>query len=240
MLLRRGASDRGVACSLAAIAGALNAVGFFKVGLYASHMTGNVSTMADHLALGDLVPAVTYLGVIVAFVAGAAISTLLANEGQRRAVPGVHSLSILAEAVLLALLASADAYLPTVHQSARFIFCMSFLMGLQNAIVTRVSDARIRTTHVTGMVTDIGIEIGSLIDVALRRRGRSEMRINLDRLALHGPMVASFFSGSLIGVLAYRLAGPLALAMAAAWLAALALPGIIAARAATPRIRQPH
>ncbi|HET6306028.1 MAG TPA: YoaK family protein [Rhodopila sp.] len=240
MLLRRGAADRQVACSLAAIAGALNAIGFFKVGLYASHMTGNISTLADHLALGDLVPAVTYLGVIGAFIAGAAVSTLLANEGQRRGVPGVHSLSLLAEAVLLGLLAGADAWLPEVHQTALFIFGMSFLMGLQNAIVTRVSDARIRTTHVTGMVTDIGIEVGSLIDVARRRRGRAETRVNLERLALHGPMVAAFFSGSILGVLAYRLAGPLALAAAALGLAALALPGIVAARAASPEVGEPR
>lgn len=232
MILSRGDADRGVACSLAAVAGALNAIGFFKVGLYSSHMSGAVSTTADRLALGDLAGAAIYFGVIAAFVTGAAISTLLANEGQRRALPGVHSLSILAEALLLALLTCADAWLPEVQRGAVFVFGMSFLMGLQNAVVTRVSNARIRTTHVTGMVTDIGIEIGTLTAVVFHRRRRSEARPSLDRLALHAPMVASFFSGGLIGVFAYRLLGSLALAVFAVWLAALALPGLIAARAA--------
>ncbi|MEJ1975184.1 MAG: DUF1275 family protein [Acetobacteraceae bacterium] len=47
-------ADRRLACSLAAIAGALNAAGFYAVGFYSSHMTGNTSSIADNLALGDL------------------------------------------------------------------------------------------------------------------------------------------------------------------------------------------
>ena len=40
---------------------------------------------------------------------------------------------------------------------------LCFIMGLQNATVTKISGARIRTTHVTGMVTDVGIELGKLV-----------------------------------------------------------------------------
>lgn len=235
MLVRQGdarshEADRSLACSLAAVAGALNAVGFYKVGLYSSHMTGAVSTLADRVALGDLAGALTFLCVLTCFVAGAMVSTLLANEGHRRGLAGIHALSILAEAALLALLAAADASLPEVHQGAVFVFGMSFLMGLQNAVVTRISNARIRTTHVTGMVTDIGIEFGNLLDIALRRRRQSEARANLDKLRLHLPTVASFLAGGVLGVFAYRALGPLMLLAVSAMLAGLALPGILAGR----------
>ena len=40
---------------------------------------------------------------------------------------------------------------------------LCYLMGLQNALITKISRAEIRTTHVTGLVTDIGIEMGKLI-----------------------------------------------------------------------------
>jgi len=37
---------------------------------------------------------------------------------------------------------------------------LCFIMGLQNAVITKISHAEIRTTHVTGLVTDVGIELG--------------------------------------------------------------------------------
>ena len=79
-------------------AGALNTVGFYKIGIYSSHMTGAVSTLADRLALGDWTGAMICLGLVASFVAGAAASTLLANEGQRRGLAGIHALSQMVDA----------------------------------------------------------------------------------------------------------------------------------------------
>ncbi len=227
---RNHAADRRLACWLASVAGALNAVGFYKVGLYSSHMTGAVSTMADRLALGEFAGVLTLAGVLACFVGGAALSTLLANEGHRRGLAGIYALSILAEAVLLALLAAADAWLPEVHHGPAFVFGLSFLMGLQNAIVTRISNARIRTTHITGMVTDIGIELGNLLDIALRRRRRTETQANLEKLSLHLPTVGCFLAGGTAGILAYQAIGAPMLMTVSALLAALAMPGVLATR----------
>ncbi|MCP5810116.1 DUF1275 domain-containing protein, partial [Klebsiella pneumoniae] len=77
--------------------------------------------------------------------------------------------SILVEACLLALLGLADIWLLTVWRPPLLILGLAFLMGLQNATVTRISDARVRTTHVSGMATDIGIELGIAFDIL---RGR--------------------------------------------------------------------
>jgi hypothetical protein len=62
-------------------------------------------------------------------------------------------------------------------------------MGLQNAVVTRISNTRARTTHVTGMITDTGIELGNLIDVA--REGFEDAYISKSKLRLHTQTVAS-------------------------------------------------
>ena len=235
MLIRQGdarplAADRNLACSLALAAGALNTVGFYKIGIYSSHMTGAVSTLADRLALGDLAGALVCLGLVVCFVLGAAASTLLANEGQRRGLAGIHALSIMAEAVLLAGLAAADAWAPQLWGGLGFVLGMSALMGLQNAVVTRISNARIRTTHVTGMVTDIGIELGNLLDIALRRRRRAEAAVNLEKLGLHGATVAAFLLGGVGGVFAYRALGAGMLLLVAVGLAGVAVPGVMAGR----------
>jgi len=95
---RDGGADRRLAWSLAGIAGALNAAGFYAVGVFSSNMTGNVSSLADHLALVDLAAAAPYLGLVAAFVLGAAVSAVLVSAGRRRGMARIYALSILAEA----------------------------------------------------------------------------------------------------------------------------------------------
>ncbi len=103
-------------------------------------------------------------------------------------------------------------------------------MGLQNAVVTRISNARVRTTHVTGMVTDIGIELGNLLDLARQgAAGRAEAEFNGDKLQLHGFTVLSFLGGAVCGLLAYRRFGPYFLFAAALLLLLLASSSIATA-----------
>ena len=228
---RDGAADRRLAWSLAGIAGAMNAAGFYAVGVFSSNMTGNVSSLADHLALANLAAAMPYLGLVAAFISGAATSAMLVSAGRRRGMARIYALSILAEAVLLAGLASADLWLAGAGRAALLAYGLSFLMGLQNAVLTRISNARVRTTHVTGMVTDIGIELGNLLDLAWRRRRLDshdgEAEYNAGKLLLHGVTVLSFLGGGVFGVLAYRGLGPVVLFGAALLLLLLALPGLV-------------
>src|SRR5579875_2505318 len=113
---RTGAADRCLAWSLAAIAGVLDVAGLSAVGFYSSHMTGNVSALADRVALGDITNAAIYAALIGVFILGAAASALLVNAGQRRGLAGIYAFSILTEAVLLAGLGCADLWLRDVHR----------------------------------------------------------------------------------------------------------------------------
>lgn len=236
MLTRLGAArddwaDRRLAWSLAGIAGALNAAGFYAVGLYSSNMTGNVSSIADHLALAEPGVAATYLALVGTFVAGAAVAALLIGAGRRRRIGGIYALNILAEALLLTGLGAVDLWLTGVGRGRLLAFGLSFLMGLQNATVTRISAARVRTTHVTGMLTDIGIELGNLLDLAWHHRGRrgaEGAEYDARKLQLYGVTVLSFCGGGVVGVLAYQRLGAWFLFAMALLLLLLALPGILA------------
>ncbi len=231
MLVRQGearshAADRRLACSLAAIAGALNTAGFYATGYYSSHMTGNTSSLADRLALGDLALAAPYIILVLTFILGAGSSALLLNISQRRRLAAPYALSVLVEAALLAGLGCADLWFPTVSHGPLLPIGLAFLMGLQNAVVTRISDARVRTTHVSGMVTDIGIELGNLADIALQRGSPAQAAVNREKLVLHVQTVLSFLGGGIAGVLGYQRFGAFALLAAALLLAALALPAV--------------
>jgi uncharacterized membrane protein YoaK (UPF0700 family) len=222
-------ADRHLAWSLAAIAGGLNAAGFYAVGLYSSNMTGNVSALADHAALGDFGAGLVFLAIVMTFICGAMVSTILINAGRRRARAGIYAFSILTEAVLLALLAAVDLWFGA-GRGALLVFGLSFLMGLQNAVVTRLSNARVRTTHVTGMVTDIGIELGNLADNAWHRGKQHVSDFNREKLVLHGQTVLSFLGGGALGVLGYRAMGGWLLFIGAGLLLAIAMPALVATR----------
>ena len=228
MLIQEGEArstraDRQLARTLAGVAGALNTAGFYAAGLYSANMTGNISAFSDHVGIGELVPAALYLALIGTFISGAIVSTLLINAGRRRRFAGIYAFSILAEALLLGALGCADLWLPPAARSSALVFGLSFLIGLQNAVVTRISNARVRTTHVTGMITDIGIELGNLIDIARRREGLEDAYVSKSKLRLHTQTVASFLVGGVIGVLTFKAVGLLLLFIAALLLLAIAV-----------------
>jgi len=82
-------------------------------------------------------------------------------------------------------------------------------MGLQNAIITKISKAEIRTTHMTGIVTDIGIELGKLFywNVSESGPGVTAVRADRSRLRLLASLLGMFFIGGLAGALGFKYVG---------------------------------
>ena len=78
---RTGAADTLLGMALTFVAGAINAGGFLAVGHYTSHMSGVLSAMADHTALGLFGLAGLGLAAFLPFLAGAACSAMLINWG---------------------------------------------------------------------------------------------------------------------------------------------------------------
>lgn len=214
--------DERLAWTFAAVAGALNVAGFYAFGAFSSNMTGNVSSLADHLGLGEVRMALFGFLLVLAFVAGAMVATLLIDAGRTRHLPGVYAYGVLGEAAMLLLLGCGAPFLPEEARGAVLSLGLSFLLGLQNATVTQITNARVRTTHVTGTVTDIGIGLANLLE--------RHPRADRDKLRLHLVTVAAFFGGGILGVLLFRLIGTALLVLAACVLAALAIPGINMAR----------
>src|SRR5258707_8507547 len=117
MLIRQGTArssdiDRRLACTLAAIAGALNAAAFHAVGFFSANMTGNVSSLSDHIALGEWRVGAFYLMIVLAFIGGGAVSTPLVKAARRRGRNRLSTLSILAATGLLILFWFADPWVP--------------------------------------------------------------------------------------------------------------------------------
>lgn len=226
---RNVAVDLRLAAWLALVAGAVNAAGFRALGYFSANMTGNLSSLSDFLALGRVRVALWFLALIVAFILGAFLSGVLAEIGRKLEIRGIYAFSILLEALVLLGLAIADLIWPERLGGGALMICLSALMGLQNGATTRISDGRVRSTHVSGIATDIGLEVARLM-VAPGRGERRRRQVMGARLTLHLTTLAAFFLGGLLGVWGYELAGPLVYAVIAGVLLLLALPALKSAR----------
>ena len=197
-------TDRTLGILLAAIAGSLNAGGFLLLSQYTSHMTGHLSNMSGGLVFSNLIMLLDSLAAVTGFVLGAALSAAMIAWGQLNNSRLCYALPLGVQGVLLAALALISA-LPDGLEHRLAIINVCFVMGLQNATITRISGARIRTSHATGLITDMGIEIGrSLYRLVSPRSG---IVADTGRLWLYVQLVVAFIVGGVLGAIGHGMIG---------------------------------
>lgn len=185
------------AAALAFVAGMVNVVGYLGFEHQAiTHLTGTTTLLGAALAQGQGSAALQLAGMVLAFVAGAALSGLLIQDSVLR-LGRRYGVALTLEALLLA------AAVP-LFQHGQFSgpLLAAGAIGLQNAMATTYSGAVVRTSHVSGMFTDLGIMIGhALRGLPLARR----------RLWLCLVIISAFLAGGIAGAHAFANAGYAAL-----------------------------
>ncbi|ORY48517.1 DUF1275-domain-containing protein [Rhizoclosmatium globosum] len=178
------------ACILSANAGFINVVtlaGVFSVTV--SHVTGNVSRVAISIFQGDLTTAALVTSILFSFMFGAFISGYMV--GDHKFVLGrSYGYALLLESVMLFM-----SYISLKGELIVGEWCAAFACGLQNAMATSYSGLVVRTTHMTGIATDIGNILGQ----ACRQDSHAEVW----RLYVHVPIMISYMVGGVFGQLAY-------------------------------------
>ncbi|WP_024890152.1 YoaK family protein [Luteimonas huabeiensis] len=178
------------AITLACIAGMVNVVGYLGFEhLAVSHLTGTTSLLGAALVEGDWRSVRHLWAILIAFSLGAMLSGLIVQDSTLR-LGRRYGVALALEAVLLA--ASVPMF---VHQQLNGALLAAMACGLQNAMVTTYSGAAVRTTHLSGMFTDLGIGLGHLI------RG---MPLPLRRLTLSGLIISGFLGGGILGAWLFR------------------------------------
>jgi len=175
---------------LAFIAGIVNVVGFLGYEHHAiSHLTGNTSLLGASLGNYDWQSCLRVSGGIVAFVFGTIISAFIIEDSALK-LGSRYSVALLMEAGLLA------CAVPFMQSANVFgYYCAACACGLQNAMVTTYSGSVVRTTHVSGMYTDLGIAIGHVL------RGR---QVDKKRLKLCVIVISGFIAGGFLGALLFN------------------------------------
>lgn len=208
---RTARANLHLGASLAFVAGALNAGGFLAIGQYTSHMTGMLSSAADNLILGNIELLATALMSIVSFALGAASTAVMVNYSRRNTDRNIYMPPLMTEAVLLLVFGLMGANLQ-MHEFVSLSLTavlLCYVMGLQNALITKISNAEIRTTHVTGLFTDIGIELGKLFYWNHQSGDARDYFVaaNRSKLRVHLLLVVSFLIGGVIGAYGFKHVG---------------------------------
>jgi uncharacterized membrane protein YoaK (UPF0700 family) len=207
---RTASTNRLLGALLAFNAGAINAGGFLVVGMYTSHMTGFASMISDMLVLGSFSVAIGAAGALLAFVAGAACTAVLVNWARQNHLRSEYALPLLLEAGLLLVFGLMGA---TLNRQTPFavpltVLVLAFTMGLQNALMSKISASQIRTTHMTGVITDMGIELGKLFYWNhAARPPELHVRANRIKLRLYAMLLGAFMMGGIVGAAGFKYLG---------------------------------
>lgn len=175
---------------LTLIAGSVNAIGLLGFKHQAvSHLTGTSTLLGQALVSGDAGEGLHLLLILLSFVLGAALSGVIVQNSALK-LGRRYGVALLIEACLLLL-----AMLALNQGSSTGHFLASAACGLQNAMASTYSGAVIRTTHVSGLFTDLGVMLGArLRGTALDRR----------RLKLQSLLIGGFIVGGALGTLGYE------------------------------------
>lgn len=174
--------------SLTFIAGTTNAVGFLGVAHQGmTHVTGTLTLSAIELAHAHSMLALRALTVVVFFFFGAAVSGLIVRDSHLR-TSRRYGVALIIEAGLLfgAMFSFREGEMAGEYFAAA-------ACGLQNALATTYSGATLRTTHMTGIITDLGSALGQ----AVYRHPIDWFRVRLYLILISGFATGGFLGGAL-------------------------------------------
>lgn len=161
--------NRRLAGFLALVAGFVNSAGFVLLGSFTSHVTGSAGRLATDVVARDAPAAVSAFLLILTFWLGAFSASSMLHTGFFPRRSAAYAAALFSEATLLIAFVALNeeslvdvSLVSMISRSPRhadaYAGLLCFAMGMQNSLVTYITGARVRTTHITGVVTDLGIE----------------------------------------------------------------------------------
>lgn len=186
-------------------AGAINAGAFLACQRFVTHVTGTATQIG--LDIGSIWLMLDYALVLCCFILGAAIAVLIIEGRVRLGGKPWHAaplLLVIAVLTLVALAGHAGVFGPfggEVEEAPDFalLAILGFAMGMQNATVATSTGMMIRTTHLTGPATDLGVHL-AMSCLSTGETRRSAMK----GAALRAGKILSFILGAVLMVPAVK------------------------------------
>jgi uncharacterized membrane protein YoaK (UPF0700 family) len=182
-----------IAVLLCLNAGFINAAGFFAFRVLTTNVTGHAALLAESVALSDIQMAGMASLWLLLFLFGAFATGMVISMVGREKSAAYYIPILVILCITLSVAIFGHYYSRSAGQTELFAGGLLFAMGMQNALVSVISGSLVRTTHLTGMFTDLGLDLSlacapGKIDVAVR-----------ERILLRLTIISFFLLGGIIG-----------------------------------------
>lgn len=187
-----------IASLLSFVAGLVNVAGFLAVQRLTTNVTGHFAFFVDEVYKLDFLQAFVFFLHIFFFFLGSFVSGFLVEWVHKKKESYTYIIPALLETLILCIVIFFGPYWIN-HNPDYVSFLLLFAMGLQNSLVTTISNAIVRTTHLTGLFTDLGIEISQLFFYKAQHQQqklKSSIRLRLT-------IISFFFLGGIMGGVLY-------------------------------------
>jgi uncharacterized membrane protein YoaK (UPF0700 family) len=199
-----------IASLLSFVAGMVNVGGYLAVQRLTTNVTGHFAFFVDEIFKLNFLQGFVYFLYIFFFLMGSFVSNLIVEIRSKTGDRLIYVIPTIIESIILFVLAVSGQLL--ISQNPNLLACsLLFAMGLQNSLVTRISNATVRTTHLTGLFTDLGIELSQLF--FYKQKDQKDKLYSSIKLRL--TIIAFFFIGGLLGGIFYSTIKLYVLAIAA-------------------------
>ena len=187
-----------IATILSFVAGIVNVSGFLAFNQLTTNVTGHFALFISDVANFEFWKGTVYFLYIFSFLFGSFLSSFLIEKFKGNGKLNVFVLPTLIECLILVTIAMLS-YTGDIKYPDLMVCSLLFAMGLQNSFVTKISNAIVRTTHLTGLFTDLGIELSQLFFTKTRYE-RSQLKTTI-KLRVY--IICFFFLGGIIGGFLY-------------------------------------
>ena len=183
-----------IATILSFVAGIVNVTGFLAFKQLTTNVTGHFALFISDVANFEFWKGTVYFLYIFSFLFGSFLSSFLIEKFKENKQLNVFVLPTIIECLILISIAIISNTVEIKYPD--LIVCLLlFAMGLQNSFVTKISNAVVRTTHLTGLFTDLGIELSQLF-FPESHPNREKIKSTI-KLRIY--IICFFFLGGIIG-----------------------------------------
>lgn len=187
-----------IASLLSFVAGFVNVAGFFSVQRLTTNVTGHFAFFVDEVFKLNFWQGFVYFLYIFFFFLGSFVSNFIIEIISRKDDHYVYIIPASIECLILLIIGFFGPNL-IIKSPDVIAFSLLFAMGLQNSLVTTISSATIRTTHLTGLFTDLGIELSQLFFYYEKQQ---KLKL-ISSIKLRFTIISFFFIGGIVGGILY-------------------------------------
>jgi uncharacterized membrane protein YoaK (UPF0700 family) len=198
---RTFAHDLRLATLLSFVAGLVNITGVLALKTLTTNLTGHFAFFAEEITKHDYATAITFFIFTLCFLAGSFISSFLDELISKTNPQLSHIIPISLEMIVLFCVGVFGTQSNLLSLEGKLTaFFMLFAMGIQNSLVTNISKSTVRTTHLTGLFTDLGIELSQLF---FYKKPEEVKRLKTS-IFLRLSIITFFFAGCVSGGIIYQ------------------------------------